>query len=101
MPIRTVAIDRDVRAPRQWASAARFSSVHSLRRVVSVLSLIALDCCCYVAAVILVPPAADSAVMVKAASWVLSPISARKTVPKVTQKTFQSIGIQTFLNFDL
>jgi exopolysaccharide biosynthesis polyprenyl glycosylphosphotransferase len=57
MPIRTVAIDRDIRAPRRLASAAQFSSADGRRRAVSVLALIALDSCCFVAAVLLVPPA--------------------------------------------
>ena len=57
MPIRTVAIDRDVRAPRQLASAAQVSSADGRRRAASVLALIALDSLSFVAAVLLVPPA--------------------------------------------
>ena len=55
MPIREVALDRDVRAPRLLQSAAQFSSVHSLRRAVSVITLIAIDTCCFLLAVVLVP----------------------------------------------
>src|SRR5665647_3346886 len=57
MPIREVANSRDVRAPRLLPSAAQLSTVHSLRRAVSVITLIAIDTCCFLLAVALVPPA--------------------------------------------
>jgi exopolysaccharide biosynthesis polyprenyl glycosylphosphotransferase len=57
MPIREVATDRDVRAPRLLPSAAQLASVHSLRRAGSVVTLIAIDICSFVLAVVLVPPA--------------------------------------------
>ena len=56
MPIRTVAIDRDVRAQRRLPSVAQLSSVHGLSRAASILALIALDCCSIMIAVIVVPP---------------------------------------------
>ena len=57
MPIREVATDRDVRAPRLLPSAAQLASVHSLRRAASVVTLIAIDSCSFLLAVVLVPPA--------------------------------------------
>lgn len=57
MPIREVASDRDVRAPRLLPSAAQLSSVHSLRRAGSVIALIAVDAFSFLLAVVLVPPA--------------------------------------------
>jgi len=61
MPIREVALDRDVRAPRLLRSAAQFWSVHGLRRAVSVVTLIAIDTCCFLLAVVLVPLASGLA----------------------------------------
>lgn len=55
MPIREVALDRDVRAPRPFPSAAQLSSVHSMRRAVSVLALLAIDNGCFLLSVVLVP----------------------------------------------
>jgi len=57
MPIQEVANHRDVRAPRLMPSAAQFSSVHGLRRSVSVVALMAVDAGAFVLAVVLVPPA--------------------------------------------
>src|SRR5665647_1161308 len=61
MPIREVANSRDVRAPRLLPSAAQLSSVHSLRRAVSVITLIAIDTCCFLLTVVLVPLASGLA----------------------------------------
>jgi exopolysaccharide biosynthesis polyprenyl glycosylphosphotransferase len=61
MPIREVANSRDVRAPRLLPSAAQLSSVHSVRRGVSVITLIAIDTCCFLLAVVLVPLASGLA----------------------------------------
>ena len=55
MPIQEVALDRDVRAPRLARSAAQLLSVHSVRRTVSVITLVAIDTGCFVLSVILVP----------------------------------------------
>ena len=57
MPIHEVANHRDVRAPRLLPSAAQLSSVHGLRRTVSVVALMAVDTGAFVLAVVLVPPA--------------------------------------------
>jgi exopolysaccharide biosynthesis polyprenyl glycosylphosphotransferase len=43
MVVREVALDRDVRSPRLLMSAARLSSAHTLRRAVSVVTLVAID----------------------------------------------------------
>jgi exopolysaccharide biosynthesis polyprenyl glycosylphosphotransferase len=56
MVVRTVAIDRDVRAPRWLPSVAQLSSADGLRRVFSVLALMAVDCCSIVLAALVVPP---------------------------------------------
>ena len=61
MPIREVALDRDVRAPRRLPSAAQLLSAHSLRRAVSVSTLIAIDACCFLLAVVVVPLASGLA----------------------------------------
>jgi len=55
MPIREVALDRDVRAQRLLPSAAQLRSVHSLRRAVSVVTLVAIDSGCLLLSVVLVP----------------------------------------------
>ena len=57
MPIHEVADHRDVRAPRLLPSLAQLSSVHGLRRAVSVITLMAVDTGGFVLAVVLVPPA--------------------------------------------
>jgi exopolysaccharide biosynthesis polyprenyl glycosylphosphotransferase len=54
MPIRTVATDKDVRAPRLVPSAAQLASVHSLRRALSIGALLSIDCCAFVLGVALV-----------------------------------------------
>jgi len=55
MPIREVALDRDVRAPRLLRSTAQLRSVHSLSRAVSVITLVAIDSCCFLLSIVLVP----------------------------------------------
>jgi exopolysaccharide biosynthesis polyprenyl glycosylphosphotransferase len=56
VPIREVADQRDVRAPRLLPSSAQLLSPHGLRRTVSVITLMAIDAGCFVLAVRLVPP---------------------------------------------
>jgi exopolysaccharide biosynthesis polyprenyl glycosylphosphotransferase len=71
MPIRTVATDRDVRAPRRLPSVAQISSAHGLRRTAGVLLLMALDSCSIMIAVAVVPPATglEWGVMWPGLSW--------------------------------
>ena len=57
MQVRTVAIDRDVRAPRLVPSLPQLLSDHSLRRAISIAALLAIDFCCLVLAALIVPPA--------------------------------------------
>lgn len=54
MQIRTVATDKDVRAPRILPSAAQLASIHSVRRALSVAALVTIDCGALVLAVVLV-----------------------------------------------
>ena len=54
MQIRTVATDKDVRAPRLVPSAAQLLSIHSLRRALSIAALLTIDCGALVLAVLLV-----------------------------------------------
>jgi exopolysaccharide biosynthesis polyprenyl glycosylphosphotransferase len=54
MPIRTVATDKDVRAPRLVPSAAQLASVHSLRRTLSIGALLIIDACALMLGVTLV-----------------------------------------------
>lgn len=55
MPIREVALDRDVRAPRLLRSTAQLRSVHSMSRAVSVITLVAIDSGCFLLSIVLVP----------------------------------------------
>jgi exopolysaccharide biosynthesis polyprenyl glycosylphosphotransferase len=57
MPIRDVASDRDVRAPRLLPSAAQLSSVHSLRRGASVVGLVVVDVCALLLSAVIVSAA--------------------------------------------
>jgi exopolysaccharide biosynthesis polyprenyl glycosylphosphotransferase len=55
MPIREVALDRDVRAPQVRRSAAQLRSTHTLSRIVSVVTLIVIDNASFLLSVVLVP----------------------------------------------
>lgn len=57
MRLGTVAIDRDVRAPRVVPSLAQVRTRHTLRRTASVTALLSVDALCLLLALILVPPA--------------------------------------------
>ena len=54
MQIRTVATDKDVRAPRIVPSAAQLASIHSLRRALSIAALLTIDGGALVLAVVVV-----------------------------------------------
>ena len=54
MQIRTVATDKDVRAPRIVPSAAQLASIHSLRRALSIAALLTIDSGALVLAVVVV-----------------------------------------------
>ena len=56
MPIRNVALDRDVRAPQPLPKLSRLVSAGGLRRLLGVVALIAIDTCCFLLAFALVPP---------------------------------------------
>jgi len=55
MPLRDVALDRDVRAPRLLRTKAQLRSAHSMSRAVSIITLVAIDNGCLLLSVVLVP----------------------------------------------
>src|SRR5665648_851139 len=59
MPIREVALDRDVRSRRLLPPAARPVSAHTVRRAASVGTLVVIDCGSFLLAVVLVPLASN------------------------------------------
>jgi len=59
MPIREVALDRDVRSRRLLPPAARPLSAHTVRRAASVGTLVVIDCVSFLLAVVLVPLASN------------------------------------------
>src|SRR5450759_2056035 len=59
MPIREVALDRDVRSRRLLPPAARPLSAHTVRRAASVGTLVVIDCGSFLLAVVLVPLASN------------------------------------------